>query len=533
MELNGKHSRREFLKRSFVSAAVVSGLPATAFGAGVSKTIGNVQNDQNIQWNEEWDVLIVGSGFAGSAAFCEAVDGGAKTLMIDKMPVLGGNSAINGGAFAVVNSAFQKARGIKDSSELYLKDVFKAGLNLNDPALVETIAQYGSNTFDFTRERGVVYRDAVGHFGGHSVARSIWPTINSGSKITIPLQTYGQNRGGVTRTRVILDDYVFNDKGRVIGAKVREEYQFNFDKKIKDEENTTGETKYYKMNGGIIMASGGFAFDPEFVYEMDPTIPKGLDCTNHYGATAQAVKMMMKNDVDTVHLNWIQMGPWGSPDEKGFGIAAIFAIPAYTFGIAVDQKTGKRFMNELADRRERSDAIFKVWKDDKGNFTYPIVICDSIGALGTTRENVDRGLNKSVVRQFDTIEEIAKFYNIPEKELMETIKTYRGYVKAGKDTEFGKPIEKYKNENVDLTKPPYYAFRVVPKLHHTMGGVRINKNAQVISKNTQGPIPGLFAAGEATGGAHGASRLGSCAIPDCLVFGRIAAQGALQNLKKA
>jgi len=533
MEVKNRHSRRDFLKYAAVSATLISGVSSTAFATELPKAIGNKANNKNIKWNEEWDILVVGSGFAGSAAFCEAIDRGAKTLMIDKMPVLGGNSAINGGAFAVVNSSLQRSKGVKDSIDLYVADILKAGLGLNDPALVEMIATRGNDAFEFTKERGAVYRDHLGHFGGHSVPRSIWPTINIGAKITIPLQKWGENNGGIIKTRTIIDDLIFDNTGRVVGAKVREDYEFNFDKKAQEESNTSGTTKYYKVNGGIILCTGGFAYDLDLVYKLDPTIPKGLDCTNHYGATGQAVRMMMKNDIAITHLNWIQMGPWGSPDEKGFGIAPIFAIPAFAYGIAVDQKTGKRFMNELADRRIRSNAIFTVWKDKKGNYTYPIVISDTISTYGTTKENVARALHKKVVRKFDTLEELADFYKIPKKQLLKTVQNYRKYVKAGKDPEFNKPISKYQGEDVDLTKPPYYAWRAVPKLHHTMGGARINIHAQVISSKTDGPIPGLFAAGEAVGGSHGASRLGSAAIPDCLVFGRVAAENAVKNLKKS
>ena len=142
MNLSDKLNRRTMLKTA--AAASMTLMVDDALAAGVSKTIGNAANNQGIQWDEEWDVLVVGSGFAGSAAFCEAIDAGAKTLMIDKMPVLGGNSAINGGAFSIVNSSYQKRDGVKDSVELYMKDIFKAGLNLNDPALVEMIARKGN-----------------------------------------------------------------------------------------------------------------------------------------------------------------------------------------------------------------------------------------------------------------------------------------------------------------------------------------------------------------------------------------------------
>ncbi|WP_103649309.1 flavocytochrome c [Campylobacter concisus] len=509
--------RRDFLN-TLALLGSASFVPLDAFG-------------DEIKWDEEWDVLVVGSGFAGCAATCQAIEEGAKTLMIDKMPVLGGNSAINGGAFAVVNSSFQKARGVKDSYELYVKDILKAGLNLNRLDLVEVIAKNGNDAYEWTLQKGVYYRDALGQFGGHSVPRTIWPEINSGGKITIPLQEYAMKYGAVIRTRVILDDFIKDDSGKIIGAKVRENYDFDFDKSKDEADNKSGDVKFYKINGGIVMATGGFAYDIKFRQEVDKTITPDLGCTNHYGATAQALKVMMKNGAQTVDLKWIQLGPWGSPDEEGFGIAPVFAIPAFSYGVMVDTRTGKRFVNELADRKIRSDAILKIHKNPDGSLTHPVVICDSIGAMGTTKANVQRGVDKGVIKVFDNINDLAKFYGIPYEGLKKTIDDYTKYAHNGKDEEFEKPFFKFKDIVPDLTKPPFYAWRAIPKVHHTMGGVKIDVEARVYNTDDK-PIAGLFAAGEAVGGPHGASRLGSCAIPDCIVFGRIAGKNAANLAKK-
>ncbi|OCR98012.1 cytochrome C [Campylobacter fetus subsp. testudinum] len=512
------NSRRKFLGSlcALTSAAM---LKANSF------------SDGQFKWDEEWDVLVVGSGFAGTAAACQAIDEGAKTLLIDKMPVLGGNSAINGGAFAVVNSQFQKARGIEDSYELYVKDILKAGLGLNKMDLVEVIAKNGNDAYEYTLKKGVYYRDALGQFGGHSVPRTIWPEINSGGKITIPLQEYIMKSGGTIRTRVVLDDFVRDDNGKIIGAKVRENYDFIFDPLKNEDDNKSGIVKFYKINGGVVMATGGFAYDVNFRQTVDPKLTADLDCTNHYGATAYALKTMMRNGADTVDLKWIQLGPWGSPDEKGFGIAPVFAIPAFSYGVMVDARTGKRFVNELADRKIRSDAILKMHKNPDGSITHPVVICDSIGAQGTTKANVQRGIDKKVIRVFDTLKELADFYKIPYEGLKKTVDDYTRYSKNGKDEEFDKPFFKFNDMIPDLTKPPFYAWQALPKVHHTMGGVKIDTEARVIDKNGN-IIEGLFSAGEAVGGPHGASRLGSCAIPDCLVFGRIAGKNAANLAKK-
>jgi succinate dehydrogenase/fumarate reductase flavoprotein subunit len=127
-----------------------------------------------------------------------------------------------------------------------------------------------------------------------------------------------------------------------------------------------------------------------------------------------------------------------------------------------------------------------------------------------------------VVKGFDRLEELAAAYGLPLGELKATIETYNGHVEGGVDEDFGKPIL----PNADpLAHPPYYAIRLWPKVHHTMGGIQINAQAQVIGLDRQ-PIAGLYAAGEVTGGVHGACRLGSCAVTECLVFGRIAGRNA-------
>lgn len=514
-----KKSRRKFLQNASLLGA------AGLFGMNVSLI---AAEDNEIKWNEFCDVLVVGSGFAGSAAACEAIDAGTKVILIDKMPVLGGNSAINGGAFAIVGSPQQKSRGVNDSYEAYINDLLKAGRGLNDKSLLEVIAKNGEAAYRFSVEKGVIYRDALGQFGGHSIPRTIWPEINSGSKITIPLQKYAAKNGVDIRTNTIFDDLIIDSKGKVIGVKVRENYEFNFDPSISEEENKSGDVKYYRVYGGVVMASGGFSYDVKFRQQIDPKLTADLDCTNHYGATAHALIALMKNDVATLHLDQIQLGPWGSPDEKGFGIAPVFAIPAFSYGIMVDARTGKRFVNELGDRKERSDAIIKIHKNPDGSLTHPVVICDSVAATGTTKANVYRGLHKGVIKKFDTLKELAEYYKIPYESMQKSVDDYNSYVKNGKDLEFNKPFFKLNGQTVDISKPPFYAWQALPKVHHCMGGVKIDTQARVY--NTKGEvIEGLFAAGEAVGGPHGASRLGSAAIPDCLVFGRIAGKNAAKR----
>jgi succinate dehydrogenase/fumarate reductase flavoprotein subunit len=191
----------------------------------------------------------------------------------------------------------------------------------------------------------------------------------------------------------------------------------------------------------------------------------------------------------------------------------------------VEKNTGKRFVNELADRKTRADAML-AHTDKKGNPVYPIIVTDSNGASHASK--LDKALETGVVKKFNSLQEVASHYGIPYSGLKKTIDKYNQAVAKGKkkDPEFGKPIPENQKK---IEKAPFYALRGWPKVHHTMGGVQINTKAEVIRMNSDGIIEGLYAAGEAVGGPHGASRLGSCAITDCLVFGRIAGKSAAKN----
>jgi succinate dehydrogenase/fumarate reductase flavoprotein subunit len=134
-------------------------------------------------------------------------------------------------------------------------------------------------------------------------------------------------------------------------------------------------------------------------------------------------------------------------------------------------------------------------------------------------------LRKGVVKKFERIDEIAAYYKIPASDLIDTVTRFNGYVENRHDDEFDKPIL---SNAGPIDNPPYFCVRVWPKVHYTMGGILINSNAQVIDLSNQ-PMKGFYAAGEVTGGVHGACRLGSCAIADCLVFGRIAGKNAAEE----
>ena len=180
----------------------------------------------------------------------------------------------------------------------------------------------------------------------------------------------------------------------------------------------------------------------------------------------------------------------------------------------MNPRTGNRFVNELADRKIRSDAILQV-----GHPCIGIADAEGIRNSGHTIEHC---LRKGIVKKFDTVHDLADYYQIPVQSLENTIDRFNTYVDQRVDKDFNKPIL---SKAQPLRYPPYFGIRLWPKVHHTMGGVLINAKAQVLNLSLQ-PINGFYAAGEVAGGIHGACRLGSCAIIDCLVFGRIAGRTA-------
>ena len=168
-------SRRSFLKLAAACTAPAFG--SLAFAAPQTKQ----------KFDKVADVIVIGSGFAGLAAALEAKEKGASVMLLEKMPAYGGNSAINGGAFAVAGSPLQEKEGIKDSPELMLQDMIKSGRGLSHVDLLKNIVYGTRPAFDFTVKYGVKYKPFVQHFGGHSVPRIMQTIESTGGGITRPL----------------------------------------------------------------------------------------------------------------------------------------------------------------------------------------------------------------------------------------------------------------------------------------------------------------------------------------------------------
>lgn len=497
--------RRSFLKGVSASLAAFTGA-----------SVGAAEISSSTPMDRDYDVVIVGSGFAGLSAAYGALKNGAKNIIIlEKMPQYGGNSALCGGWMSFAKSKKQIEKGIKDSTDLMYEDMLKAGRGFNHPALARKFADSAPAVYDILTECGVPVMDKVIRAGGHSAPRTIISTNASGGGITTPIHDWLKKRGVKFQNETMVEDILFHD-GKVVGVKVLEGYDFDT-KKFK-------KSATYGAKGGVILATGGWGQDKKFIRTTMPAYSR-LECTSQPGATAEIIQAALKNGVLTSMLDTYQLGPWASPDEKGAGPGSFFADYAFAEGIAVDPQTGRRFMNELADRRTRAEAELKVLDKSTDKVTnYPIAFCDE----ETTRhaEGFKAAYRDGCVFKDDTLEALAKRYNINLPELKKQVAEYNEIVQGKREDPFKKPLDVKQQ-----LKGPFYSMRLLPKLHYCMGGIAITPKAEAISAATLEPIPGLYAAGEVTGGVHGMDRLGGCSSVDGLVFGREAGKNAAQRLK--
>lgn len=490
--------RRQLLKGSMAMAAGLGASIALPVSAGCEST--------PVVFDEIVDVLVVGSGFAGMSAALQAREAGVSVMVIDKMPVFGGNSTINGGAMAVAGSPLQKQEGIKDSVDAMVADMLRAGRGMNDVEMLKLVCNGTAESCQWLIDYGVNWKPFVQHFGGHSVQRVLQTVESSGAGIIRPLIKAAREKGVVMKNQTKLEGFVQDTAGRVIGVEVREGFHFPNER--------TGQIRRIGARRGVIMATGGFSRDIAYRMMQQPELNNDLDSTNHAGATSEALKQMMLLGANPIHLDQIQLGPWASPDEKGFGTASQFnTIATYPHGIVVDVRTGERFFNELADRKARADAIM-TRRDEKGQPVYPIGFTNAAGA--SKAQTLDWGLKYKVISKAETLDELAAIYNMPANALKAQVARWNEAVKTGADKEFNRPMQ----EAIVLDKGPWYAVRMWPKVHYCMGGVKVNTQSEVLHLVSNKAIPGLFAAGEATGGIHGASRLGACAVAEGVVTGR-------------
>ena len=470
-----------------------------------------------VKWNETKEFVIIGTGFAGLAAALEAHQGGMKSdqiLILEKMSFPGGNSVINGGAVAAAGTDMQKAEGIKDSPDLLYADIIKAGGGLGHPELARHIADESVENFYWLRDKIGVKFKAVTYHGGHSVKRSHAVESNSGAGFILPMLERLKEVGIKPQLRTKVEQLIVNDKGCVEGVKARTGYTFG-----KEE---SGKVVYIRATKGVLLATGGFSQNVKMRMSHDPRLTAAFTSTNQPGATGETIQQAQEIGANTIQMDWIQLGPWTSPDEQGFGVAPLFVESAVGYGPMIDPATGKRFVKETGNRKVRADAIVAI-----GHpcliYTSAVNAKANIIGKNMTDELYKHAREAGVVKEYPTLKAMADDLKIPFDQLKKTNDDFNSYMKAKKDPEFDCMIF---DNAVPNEEGPFLAVRLWPRVHHCMGGLEINNKAEVLSCRGE-PIKGLYAAGEVTGGVHGMVRLGTVAVADCMIFGRTAARTAL------
>ena len=542
------HSSRGILEAVEKAVIMAGADPALLKGRAVQRAAGAAIS-------KTADVVIIGGGGAGMAAAASAAEAGAKVIVIEKTAALGGNTLASGCAWNAADpekqSRIPTLKGQTDTLKAVLdmdgrdfgeyagtletlKGQIRTYLAGDTSMMFDSVERHMiqaylggkrkdrsgiwySGKFDLVRKLcseslpvlkwaesiGVVFDKNLSAPVGAMWTRGHNP-IDKKSYFDAPSKLLAAHGGEImleTRATSLIIE-----KGRVVGVKA---------------EKTDGTQVTLRANKGVIMATGGYGANAAMVAEYNnywPSIPADMKCTCVASATGDGITMAKAAGANLVGMQFTQLMPTAHA-VTGQLIDGILVPPQnYVFV----NKQGKRFVNEYA---ERDVLAFAALSQTDGIFYH---IADTTMALNSntrpTQAKLDSMVKKGILYRADTLEGLAALIGIPADALVETVKKYNSYVDAGKDPEFGKNVFGLK-----IVDGPFYAVPEKPAIHHTMGGIEINVNAQALGKDGRA-IPGLYAAGEVTGGIHAGNRLGGNAIADVWVFGKTAGASAASGL---
>lgn len=437
------------------------------------------------------DIVVIGAGGAGMTAAIQAAQNGAtNVVVVEKMGQTGGNTTRSTGGLNAAGTKYQQADGIEDSVELFVQDTMTGGQNLNDEALVTVMAENSAAAVDWVNDIGGDL-SVVGMFGGASVKRIHRPSDTSavGPMLVKALNAKIAEMGIPVLLNTKAEEILVDEQGAVAGVRV-----------------TGPEGGYTIACKAVVLATGGFGANEEMVSEYKPELA-GFGTTNHPGATGDGIAMAKALGAAFVDMEQIQTHPTVHPETQ-----TMYTEGVRGNGAILVNKEGKRFVDELETRDVVSAAIL-AQTDGVCYMIFDQAVRDSLAAI-------ESYISAGIVTEADTVEGLAEAIGVDPAALQQTMADYASYQAAGNDPDFGRT-----SMELPLDTPKFYAALCAPAIHHTMGGVKINTQAQVL-KEDGSAIPGLFAAGEVTGGVHGANRLGGNAVTDIVVFGRIAGTGA-------
>ena len=521
------------IKEAAAAALTAAGLNPDDYKTAVEKT-GSAEDS-----TVDADVVVVGAGGAGMTAAITAAAEGKSVVILESQSMVGGNSVRATGGMNAGKTVYQdenefgESAGVEktlktaaekyadnetitalaktvseqwaayqanptgyfDSVELMELDTMIGGKGINDPELVETLCANSADAIDWLDEHGITLHN-VSSFGGASVKRIHRPVNAEGKTVSvgsymIPLLQENCEKAGVkmmldtTATEILTDA-----NGAAAGIKAT---------------GSTGETVTVNAKA-VVLTTGGFGANLDMVVEYKPEL-KGFMTTNAAGAQGQGIEMATAIGAGTVDMDQIQIHPTVEANT-----AALITEGLRGDGAVLINAEGKRFIDEVGTR----DVVSAAEIAQTGSYSWLVVDQAMVDASSVIQGYIKKGYTVTG----ETYEELGKAMGVDEAAFAETMKTWNGYVEAKNDPDFGRTS--FANP---LDTAPYYAIKVTAGVHHTMGGLTINTNTEVLKEDGT-VIPGLFAAGEVTGGVHGANRLGGNAVADFTVFGRIAGKAA-------
>ena len=522
---------------AFVEAAKAAlteaGLNPDDYMAKADKTA----NGETVSYDA--DVVVIGAGGAGMTAAMTAADAGQKVVILESQAMVGGNSARATGGMNAAKTVYQdenefdQAAGVEktlataaekyadnetitalaktvseqwaayqanptgyfDSVELMELDTMVGGKGINDPELVKTLCEGTADAIDWLDENGITLHN-VSSFGGASVKRIHRPVNEEGKVVSVGaymiplLQENCEKRGIDIVLNTTVDTILTDANGAAVGVSGTD----------KDGNTVVVNAK------SVILATGGFGANLDMVTQYKPELA-GFMTTNAAGAQGQGIEMATAIGAGTVDMDQIQIHPTVEANT-----AALITEGLRGDGAILVNANGELFIDEVGTR----DVVSAAEIAQPGSYSWLIVDQAMADASSVIQGYIKKGYTKTGA----TYEELAKELDVDPAAFANTMETWNSYVEAKNDPDFGRTS--FANP---LNNGPYYAIKVTAGVHHTMGGVTINSATEVLKEDGT-VIPGLFAAGEVTGGVHGANRLGGTAVADFVVFGRIAGESA-------